>query len=76
MNQFINIAVAEKLGHLQHEEWLVRRPKITHALIAKALDALDRPTGRSPEEFDKIPAGYRLARRGLGSERTTGRHRA
>ena len=26
LNQFINIAVAEKLAHLQHEEWLAHRP--------------------------------------------------
>ena len=36
LNQFINIAVAEKLAHLQHEEWLAQRPKARAALIAEA----------------------------------------
>jgi hypothetical protein len=42
LNQFINVAVAEKLAHLQHEEWVARRPKATAASIAKALEILDR----------------------------------
>jgi hypothetical protein len=58
LNQFINVAVAEKLAHLQHEEWLARRPKATDALIAKALDILDRPTGQAPEEGDRLPKSY------------------
>jgi predicted HicB family RNase H-like nuclease len=28
LNQFINVAVAEKLAHLQHEEWLGRPPRL------------------------------------------------
>jgi hypothetical protein len=36
LNQFINLAVAEKLVHLQHEEWVARRPKATGAGLAKA----------------------------------------
>jgi hypothetical protein len=36
LNQFINVAVAEKLAYLQHEEWLARRPKATSGSIAKA----------------------------------------
>lgn len=50
LNQFINFAVAEKLAHLQHEEWLSHRPRATDALIGKALEVLDRPTGHPPEE--------------------------
>ncbi len=63
LNQFINVAVAEKLAHLQHEEWLAHRPKATDALIGKALEALERPTGPSPDEFDRVPAGYASVRR-------------
>lgn len=63
LNQFINVAVAEKLAHLQHEEWLAHRPKVSAALIGKALDILDRPGGHAPEDFDKIPSGYVPARR-------------
>jgi len=76
LNQFINLAVAEKLAHLQHEEWLARRPKISDALVTRALDILDRPKGRPPEDFDRIPAGYRLARRRFGPKRTIARRKA
>ena len=58
LNQFINVAVAEKLAHLQHEDWLARRPKATKVSIAKALQILDRPTPHAPEEVDKLPKGY------------------
>jgi hypothetical protein len=58
LNQFINVAVAEKLAHLQHDEWLARRPKATKASLAKALAVLDRTTSHGPEEGDKLPKGY------------------
>jgi len=63
LNQFINVAVAEKLAHLQHEEWLGHRPKASAGLIAKALDILDRSTGQAPEEDDRLPKGYASIRR-------------
>ncbi|MGP8226873.1 MAG: toxin-antitoxin system HicB family antitoxin, partial [Terracidiphilus sp.] len=43
LNQFINVALAEKLAHLQHDEWLAQRPQPTAAMIARALEVLDRP---------------------------------
>lgn len=58
LNQFINVAVAEKLAHLQHEEWLARRPKATSDSIAKALRILDHPTNHALVEGDKLPKGY------------------
>ena len=58
LNQFINIAVAEKLAHLQHEEWMSQRPKASVALTAKALDALDRSSRQVPEKDDQFPKGY------------------
>jgi uncharacterized protein (DUF1778 family) len=63
LNQFINVAVAEKLAHLQHEEWLARRAKVTDASIAKAIEILDRPTKRNPEAGDDLPQGYVSVRR-------------
>lgn len=76
LNQFINIAVAEKLAHLQHEEWLSHRPRATDALISRAMEALDRPTRHQPEEFDKIPAGYEPVRRRIPARRSSGRRRS
>jgi len=58
LNQFINVAVAERLVHLQHDAWLAARPKPTPAIIAQALAALDRPTGIAPEAGDELPEGY------------------
>jgi len=76
LNQFINVAVAEKLAHLQHEEWLSHRPKVSDALISKALEALDRRTGHSRDEFDKIPAGYEPVGRRISARRRSGRRRS
>jgi hypothetical protein len=77
LNQFINIAVAEKVAHLQHEEWVARRPKATGALLAKALEVLERPGGQPPENFDEIPDGYKSARRNFSRKRVTAdRHKA
>ena len=70
LNQFINVAVAEKLAHLQHEEWLATRPKPTQALVAMALDVLERPTTNPPEEFDNVPEEYTGSRRKSGIRRT------
>ena len=58
LNQFINVAVAEKVAHLQHEEWIARRPKATTASIGKALEILDRPSDHANGEADKLPKGY------------------
>jgi hypothetical protein len=63
LNRFVNVAVAEKLAHLQHEEWLARRPKASSDSIAKALQILDRPTRHAPAEVDKLPKGYVSTRR-------------
>jgi hypothetical protein len=37
---FINVAVAEKLAHLEHEEWARKRKQQTKALAARALNLL------------------------------------
>src|ERR1700722_1900353 len=58
LNQFINLAVAEKIAHLQHDEWLSRRPKASPALVARALEILDRPTSQGPAAEDALPANY------------------
>jgi hypothetical protein len=63
LNQFINVAVAEKLAHLQHDEWLARRSRATGSSIGDALEILGRPTRQAPEESDKLPKGYISIRR-------------
>jgi hypothetical protein len=73
LNRFINVAVAEKLAHLQHEEWLACRPKASSDSIAKALQILDRPTRHAPEEVDKLPKGYESIRREYSGKRALGK---
>ncbi len=63
LNQFINVAVAEKLAHLQHDEWLAKRPKASEAGIARALEILNRNTGVAPPEEDRLPEEVRRKRR-------------
>jgi hypothetical protein len=75
LNQFINVAVAEKLAHLQHDEWLARRSGVTGTSIAKALAILDRPTAHAPEEDDRLPKGYVTAKHKYAGKKTGGRAR-
>ena len=58
MNQFINVAVVEKLARLQQDEWVESRSKPTRERIARALKMLDRPTGNAPQPGDSLPSGY------------------
>jgi hypothetical protein len=58
LNQFINVAIAEKLAHLQHDEWLAQRPQPTAARISRALDVLDRPSRNALLPADRLPDGY------------------
>jgi hypothetical protein len=58
LNQFINVAVAERVAYLQHEEWVARRAQPTPALVSKALQILDRPSKGRLEPGDELPRGY------------------
>ncbi len=69
LNQFINVAVAEKLAHLQYEEWLRQRPKASKSAIARALRILDRPSRHAPVEEDRVPKGYVSAQRKYAESR-------
>ena len=75
LNQFINVAVAERLAHLQHEAWVSARSKPSPARLALALAALDRPTGIAPEPEDALPDGYESVRHTVAYKRATARKR-
>lgn len=72
LNQFINVAVAEKLAHLQHDQWLAERPKATPGVKARALAILDKSTGELSDDSDGLPAGYRSIRQ--SSKKVSGKN--
>ncbi len=53
LNQFINLAVAEKLAHLEYDEWERSRKQPTPALAARALQLLDKATGKVPKPLPR-----------------------
>jgi hypothetical protein len=63
LNQFIDMAVAEKLAHLEHEEWARNRKQPTKELAARALSLLDKAGSKPAEPRDELPRGYRPKRR-------------
>ena len=63
LNQFINLAVAEKLAHLEHDEWAQGRKQPTQSLLDKALQVLDRTSKRGIAQGDELPKGYQPVRR-------------
>lgn len=67
LNQFINVALVEKLAYLQHDEWLARRPKQNAANISRALEILNRPTKQAPVAGDELPQEY-IPIRGRGKK--------
>jgi hypothetical protein len=60
LNQFINVAVAEKLAHLEHHEWTRNRNKPSEESRAKALRLLDEGGNNAPEPGDELPEGWNL----------------
>jgi hypothetical protein len=56
------VAVAEKLAHLEHEEWVKNRKKPNTQDIAKALFTLDHDGEQAVESGDELPMGYRSVR--------------
>jgi hypothetical protein len=58
LNQFINVAIAERVAHLRHEAWVNRRAKVTEASIAKAMALLDRGGDLPVQPVDELPEGY------------------
>lgn len=62
LNQFIQLAVAEKVARLEHEEWVARRRAPVAESVRAALAILDKPSEVSPSEEDRLPEGYRSVR--------------
>jgi len=58
LNEFVNVAVAEKLAHYAHFEWLRRRKAPTEASLAEALQILNRKGSAPPDPGDELPEGW------------------
>jgi hypothetical protein len=58
LNQFINIAVAEKLAQMKQAEWAATRMKVTPAAVMRALEILDKGGNNPPEPWDRLPPGH------------------
>jgi hypothetical protein len=61
LNQFINVAVAEKLSALRTADYFEERTR--RADIGKALELMDRAGDEPPGEGDEIPADHGVAPR-------------
>lgn len=59
LNQFINLAVAEKVEYLENEAWISRRRPITQRRIDNARALLHREGGLPPAPEDQIPETYK-----------------
>ena len=58
LNEFVNAAVAEKLAHYSHLEWMKQRKAPTEESLAAARRILRRAGSESPEPGDELPEGY------------------
>ena len=71
LNQFINLAIAEKVEYLENEAWIARRRPMTQERIDSAIALLNRAGTLSPEPRDEVPESYKAwawerERRGRG----------
>jgi len=56
LNQFINQAVAEKLAHLEQEEWVKNRLEPSDVLAERAIALLEKARGNPVVVGDELPS--------------------
>jgi len=62
LNEFVNVAVAEKVAHYQHMEWVKNRLVPSENGLAQARSILQRAGSHPPEAGDELPEGYATPR--------------
>jgi len=67
LNQFINVAIAEKVARLEHEQWAESRKPVDAAARADALNLLRRGGKLPPAVGDEVPAEYLASKRRKGA---------
>ena len=58
LNLFIKVAVAERLAHLEYDEWLHNRKVPSSAKTLEAMNVLDEFGSDVPDKGDELPDGY------------------
>jgi hypothetical protein len=58
LNEFVNVAVAEKLAHYQHMEWVKNRKPVTEEGLLEARRILRRAGSGPPDPGDELPEGW------------------
>ncbi len=64
LNQFINVAIAEKVARLEQAQWAANREPVDAAARADALGLLRRGGKLKPAAGDEIPVEYLEWKRG------------
>ena len=59
LNQFINLAVAEKVEYLENEAWMAKRRPPTQDRIDRAIALMNRKGTLPPAAGDEIPESYK-----------------
>lgn len=58
LNEFINLALAERMAVLEHEAWVATRRPMTAERSREALAILDKAGDHAPMPGDELPEGY------------------
>jgi hypothetical protein len=69
LNQFINVAVAERLAHLEHDEWVHNRKVPSSAKTLEAMNVLNQLGSDVPDKGDELPKGYLPPSRSASSQK-------
>ena len=63
LNQFINLAIAEKVEYLENEAWIARRRPTSKDRMDAAMAVLSRKGTLPPAAGDQIPETYKAGER-------------
>ncbi len=58
LNEFVNVAVAEKLAHHAHMRWVRQKMSVTPDAIERVRTLLRTGDSRPPDPGDELPEGY------------------
>ncbi len=71
LNQFINVAIAEKVARVEHDRWATNREPVDDAARADALNLLHRGGKLPPAPGDEVPAEYLTWKRRKGAAKAS-----